>query len=239
MSELDLNRIPQHVAIIMDGNGRWATNRGKERVYGHLNGVESVRAAVTTAVKLGIKHLTLYAFSTENWSRPEEEVNALMDLLVSTIVNEAEELFEQGVALNTIGDLSALPDKCQTSLKEARDASPSDCKLELTLALNYSSKWEITSAVKSIIDDGFKSDEVEPETISKYLATAGKPDPELMIRTSGENRVSNFMLWQLAYSEFHFSDVLWPDFREEHFIEALLNYQNRDRRFGGVSKSEN
>jgi len=239
MRKLDLNRIPQHVAIIMDGNGRWATNRGKDRVYGHLNGVASLRDTVKTAVKLGIKHLTLYAFSTENWSRPKEEVNALMDLLVTTIVNETKELFEHGVALNTIGDLSALPEKCQTSLEEARESSPSACKLELTLALNYSSKWEITSAVKSIIDDGLTSDEVEPDTISKYLATAGKPDPELMIRTSGENRISNFMLWQLAYSEFHFSNVLWPDFREEHFIEALLDYQNRDRRFGGVSKSEN
>ena len=239
MSELDLNRIPLHVAIIMDGNGRWAKNRGKERVYGHLNGVESLRATVKTALKLGIKHLTFYAFSTENWSRPKEEVNALMDLLVTTIVNETKELFEHGVALNTIGDLSALPDKCQTLLKEAREASPLDYTLELTLALNYSSKWEITSAVKSIIDDGLNSDEIEPATISKYLATAGKPDPELMIRTSGENRISNFMLWQLAYSEFHFSDVLWPDFREVHFIEALLDYQDRDRRFGGVTKSEN
>ena len=239
MSELDLNRIPLHVAIIMDGNGRWAKNRGKERIFGHLNGVESLRATVKTALKLGIKHLTFYAFSTENWSRPKEEVNALMDLLVTTIVNETEELFEQGVALNTIGDLSALPEKCQILLKEAREALPLDFTLELTLALNYSSKWEITSAVKSMIDDGLMSDEVEPETISKYLSTADKPDPELMIRTSGENRISNFMLWQLAYAEFYFSDVLWPDFREEHFIEALLNYQNRDRRFGGVSKSEN
>ena len=209
-------------------------NRGKERVYGHLNGVESIRATVTTAVKLGIKHLTFYAFSTENWSRPKEEVNALMDLLVTTIVNETEELFEQGVALNTIGDLSALPQKCQTLLKEAREASPLDCKLELTLALNYSSKWEITCALKSIIDDGLKSNEVEPETISKYLATAGKPDPELI---HALNRISNFMLWQLAYSEFHFSNVLWPDFREKHFIEAV-RLSKRDRRFGGVSKSE-
>ncbi len=239
MSDLDLNRIPQHVAIIMDGNGRWATHRGKDRLYGHLNGVESIRDVVKTAVKLGVKYLTLYAFSTENWSRPKAEVNALMDLLVTTIVNETEELFQYGVALTTIGDLSALPEKCQTSLKKAREESPSECKLELTLAINYSSKWEITSAVKSIIDEGLKSDEVEPETISKYLSTASKPDPELMIRTSGENRISNFMLWQLAYSEFHFSNVLWPDFREEHFIEALLDYQNRDRRFGGVSNSEN
>ena len=239
MSEMDLNRIPQHVAIIMDGNGRWATNRGKERVYGHLNGVESVRAAVKTAVKLGIKHLTLYAFSTANWSRPEEEVNALMDLLVSTIVNEAEELFEQGVALNTIGDLSALPQKCQTLLKEAREASPLDCKLELTLALNYSSKWEITSAVKALMGSGISSEEVDADSITENLATAGMPDPELMIRTSGEHRISNFMLWQLAYAEFHFSSVLWPDFREEHFITAIADYQNRDRRFGGVSQQKN
>ena len=239
MTNLDLNNIPKHVAIIMDGNGRWATNQGKDRVFGHMNGVESVRATVKSAVKFGIEHLTLYAFSTENWNRPAKEVNALMDLLVTTLVNESKELFEEGVKLNTIGDLSALPEACQASLEDAKSQTPSPCKLTLTLALNYSSKWEITSAIKSMMDEGIKSDEIDESTVSKYLGTAGMPDPELMIRTSGENRISNFMLWQLAYAEFHFSTVLWPDFREEHFLEALLDYQNRDRRFGGVSQSGN
>ena len=239
MSELDRNNIPNHVAIIMDGNGRWASNRGKDRVFGHMNGVDSVRAAVKTAVKVGVKNLTLYAFSTENWIRPQEEVNALMDLLVTTLVNESEELLEQGVKLSTIGDLSALPEKCQTSLNKSVLSNPQECKLNLTLALNYSSKWEITSAVKAIIEAGMQASDVTEEAISNHLATAGTPDPELMIRTSGENRISNFMLWQLAYAEFHFSSVLWPDFREEHFIEALIDYQNRDRRFGGVSKQGN
>lgn len=239
MSELDTNNIPNHVAIIMDGNGRWATNRGKDRVFGHMNGVDSVRAAVKTAVKVGVKNLTLYAFSTENWIRPQEEVNALMDLLVTTLVNESDELLEQGVKLSTIGDLSALPKKCQTSLNKAVLSHPQECKLNLTLALNYSSKWEITSAVKAIIEAGIQAYDVTEEAISNHLATAGTPDPELMIRTSGENRISNFMLWQLAYAEFHFSSVLWPDFREEHFIEALIDYQNRDRRYGGVSQQGN
>ena len=239
MTNLDLNNIPKHVAIIMDGNGRWATNQGKDRVFGHMNGVESVRATVKSAVKFGIEHLTLYAFSTENWNRPAKEVNALMDLLVTTLVNESKELFEEGVKLNTIGDLSALPEACQASLEDAKSQTPSPCKLTWTLALNYSSKWEITSAIKSMMDEGIKSDEIDESTVSKYLGTAGMPDPELMIRTSGENRISNFMLWQLAYAEFHFSTVLWPDFREEHFLEALSDYQNRDRRFGGVSQSGN
>lgn len=236
MNELDSHRIPQHVAIIMDGNGRWATNQGKDRVFGHLNGVDSVRSAVETAIKTGVKYLTLYAFSTENWSRPKGEVNALMDLLVTTIVNESEELFKQGVRLRTIGDVSAMPENCQHSLADAKAKSPSPCNLELILALNYSSKWEITSAVKAMMNDGLKADDVEVGTFDKYLSTAGFPDPELMIRTSGEHRISNFMLWQLAYAEFHFSAVLWPDFREEHFIAAIIDYQNRDRRFGGVSQ---
>ena len=236
MSNIDQNNIPKHVAIIMDGNGRWAANRGKERVFGHMHGVDSVRAAVETAVKVGIEYLTLYAFSIENWNRPKEEVNALMDLLVTTLIHESEELLEQGVKLNTIGDLSALPKQCQTSLEKAVAQDPKQCKLILTLALNYSSKWEITSAVKNIMDMGLNSSDVDENTISAHLATSGMPDPELMIRTSGENRISNFMLWQLAYSEFHFSSVLWPDFREEHFIEALIDYQTRDRRFGGVSQ---
>ncbi|MAO46239.1 MAG: isoprenyl transferase [Crocinitomicaceae bacterium] len=239
MNGLDLDRIPQHVAIIMDGNGRWANNKGQDRVFGHLNGVESVREAVRTAGKLGIKYLTLYAFSTENWSRPMEEVNALMDLLLRTLVSESKDLFDNGVKLQTIGDLSGLPQNCVDSLNEAISNSPDNHKLVLTLALNYSSKWEITSAVKALMGSGISSEEVDADSIAKNLATAGMPDPELMIRTSGEHRISNFMLWQLAYAEFHFSSVLWPDFREEHFIAAIADYQNRDRRFGGVSQQKN
>ncbi|MBI48730.1 MAG: hypothetical protein CL850_00345 [Crocinitomicaceae bacterium] len=238
MIDLNLNKIPSHVAIIMDGNGRWAKNQGKDRVFGHMNGVESVRSAVKTAVKVGIEYLTLYAFSTENWSRPRGEINALMDLLVSTLVNESDELLEQGVKLNTIGDLNALPENCQQSLNNAKSKKPDICKLTFTLALNYSSKWEITSAVKAIVEKGISFENIDEQTISDHLATADLPDPELMIRTSGENRISNFMLWQLAYAEFHFSNVLWPDFREEHFIAAIIDYQNRDRRFGGVSQKE-
>ncbi len=238
MIDLNLNKIPSHVAIIMDGNGRWAKNQGKDRVFGHMNGVESVRSAVKTAVKVGVEYLTLYAFSTENWSRPRGEINALMDLLVSTLVNESDELLEQGVKLNTIGDLNALPENCQQSLNNAKSKKPDICKLTFTLALNYSSKWEITSAVKAIVEKGISFENIDEQTISDHLATADLPDPELMIRTSGENRISNFMLWQLAYAEFHFSNVLWPDFREEHFIAAIIDYQNRDRRFGGVSQKE-
>ena len=238
MIDLNLNKITSHVAIIMDGNGRWAKNQGKDRVFGHMNGVESVRSAVKTAVKVGIEYLTLYAFSTENWSRPRGEINALMDLLVSTLVNESDELLEQGVKLNTIGDLNALPENCQQSLNNAKSKKPDICKLTFTLALNYSSKWEITSAVKAIVEKGISFENIDEQTISDHLATADLPDPELMIRTSGENRISNFMLWQLAYAEFHFSNVLWPDFREEHFIAAIIDYQNRDRRFGGVSQKE-
>jgi undecaprenyl diphosphate synthase len=235
MSELDRNRIPKHVAIIMDGNGRWAQQRNESRVFGHMNGVDSVRATVEAAVKYGIRYLTLYAFSTENWSRPDDEVNALMDLLVQTILNESKDLFKQGVELRTIGDITGLPEHCQKSLKEARINSPDDTKLTLTLALNYSSKWEITDAIKSIVNDGKTSEEITPELIDTYLDSAFMPNPELMIRTSGESRLSNFMLWQLSYAEFYFTPVLWPDFREEHFVEAIVEYQKRYRRFGGIS----
>ena len=235
MSEPDKNRIPQHVAIIMDGNGRWAKQRNESRVFGHMNGVKAVRSTVEAAVKNGIRYLTLYAFSTENWSRPDDEVNALMDLLVQTILNERNDLFKQGVELRTIGDISGLPENCKKSLSEVKFNSPQDIKLTLTLALNYSSKWEITEALKSIVNTGKTSEEITPELIDTHLDSSFLPHPELMIRTSGESRLSNFMLWQLAYAEFHFTPVLWPDFREEHFVEAIKEYQQRDRRFGGIS----
>lgn len=228
------HEMPKHIAIIMDGNGRWAKNRGKNRIYGHLNGVESVRAVVEAALQTGVRYLTLYAFSTENWNRPKEEVAALMDLLVTTLVKETEDLKGKGVCLSTIGDLEALPKDCQVQLKSTADLNPEPHRLDLILALNYSSKWELTEAVKDIIRDGVSEDEVNSEMFESYLKTAGIPDPELMIRTSGEHRISNFMLWQLAYTEFHFTPVLWPDFRREHFLAAIYDFQNRERRFGGV-----
>ncbi len=228
------HEMPKHIAIIMDGNGRWAKNRGKNRIFGHLNGVESVRAVVEAALQTGVRYLTLYAFSTENWNRPKEEVAALMDLLVTTLVKETEDLKGKGVCLSTIGDLEALPKDCQVQLKSTAELNPEPHRLDLILALNYSSKWELTEAVKDIIRDGVSEDEVNSEMFESYLKTAGIPDPELMIRTSGEHRISNFMLWQLAYTEFHFTPVLWPDFRREHFLAAIYDFQNRERRFGGV-----
>ncbi len=231
---IDPTRVPAHVAIIMDGNGRWANERGEERVFGHLHGVDSVRATVEAALKSGVRYLTLYAFSTENWTRPKEEVEALMDLLVRTLVGELDDLQEKGVRLRAIGDLSSLPAVAQEQLKEAEERTADECGLDLVLALSYSAKWEIVQAVRRMVQDGIAADAIETETIDRYLTTAELPDPELMIRTSGERRISNFMLWQLAYAEFHFTPVMWPDFREAHFLEAIRDYQNRERRFGGV-----
>jgi len=231
---LDPNKIPKHIAIIMDGNGRWAQNRGEDRVFGHLNGVESVRAVVEAALQVGVRYLTLYAFSTENWSRPKEEVAALMDLLVTTLNQETDDLNGKGVRLRTIGDLSALPNNCQQQLETTEKTETKNVSLDLILALNYSAKWEITQAVKGIIRDGLSEEEVDIDKFEAYLQTKGLPDPELMIRTSGERRISNFMLWQLAYAEFHFTSVLWPDFRREHFLAAIHDFQNRERRFGGI-----
>ena len=231
---LDSERIPQHVAIIMDGNGRWAKERGESRVFGHVNGIDSVRSSVEAALELGIKHLTLYAFSTENWNRPKEEVNALMDLLVETLVKEVSELADKGVKLRTIGHTAALPDSCQVQLQKAAERTSHQDQLELILALSYSSRWEMVEAVKSMMNSGVKDHEVTADLISEHLTTQGVPDPELMIRTSGEHRISNFLLWQMAYTEFHFSPVLWPDFGKEEFIGAIRDYQNRERRFGGL-----
>jgi|TARA_B110000211_G_scaffold26872_1_gene27390 undecaprenyl diphosphate synthase len=231
---LDPQSIPQHIAIIMDGNGRWAENRGENRIFGHLNGVESVRSAVETAVQSGVRYLTLYAFSTENWNRPKEEVEALMDLLVTTLVQEMDDLNKKGVRLNTIGDLSALPEKCKNQLKSACSKEVTEVRLDLILALNYSAKWEIIQAVKEVVRHKLKIEDINADTFESFLQTKGIPDPELMIRTSGEHRISNFMLWQLAYAEFHFTSVLWPDFRSEHFLTAIQDFQNRERRFGGL-----
>ena len=231
---LDPNRIPSHVAIIMDGNGRWAEERGESRVFGHMHGVDAVRSSVEAAMELGVRHLTLYAFSTENWSRPKEEVEALMNLLVDTLVKEMKELGNKGVRLRTIGDVGALPKNCQAQLDEAEASTEINESLDLILALSYSSKWEMVQAIKKIIDSGVSSADISAETVSEYLSTRGIPDPELMIRTSGEHRISNFLLWQLAYAEFHFTSTLWPDFGKENFFNAIRDFQNRERRFGGL-----
>ena len=231
---LNASRIPRHVAIIMDGNGRWAEERGESRVFGHMHGVEAVRLSVEAAMELGVRHLTLYAFSTENWSRPKEEVEALMNLLVDTLVKEVRELGNKGVRLRTIGDIAALPENCQTQLKEAESATKQNEGLDLILALSYSSKWEMEEAIKQLIDSGISPEEVTAECVSDHLSTKGIPDPELMIRTSGEHRISNFLLWQLAYAEFHFTPTLWPDFKKESFFDAVRDFQNRERRFGGL-----
>lgn len=227
--------VPQHVAIIMDGNGRWAKQQGKDRVFGHFQGVESVRSAVKAAIKSKVKFLTLYAFSTENWNRPKEEVDALMELLVNTILKEVPSLNAQGIRLRFIGDRASLPASCVAAMVEAENLTHQNNTLQLILALSYSARWEITQAVKKMLDDNVKSDEVSDELFSNYLDTKDIPDPELLIRTSGELRISNFLLWQIAYAELFFTQAFWPDFNEELFFEAILSYQSRERRFGKTS----
>ena len=237
---LNLENIPRHVAIIMDGNGRWAQQHGRDRISGHHEGVNSVREIVEACGEIGVKYLTLYAFSTENWNRPRKEVDALMELLVATISLETPNLFKQGVRLAAIGDLESLPAHCRKELQESIDKTSVNDRVTLILALSYSSKWELSEAVKSIsqkVKEGkIKQSEINAELISAHLSTVAFPDPELMIRTSGEHRISNFMLWQLAYAEFYFTEVLWPDFRKEEFYKAILDYQNRERRFGLTSE---
>lgn len=238
--DISSSRIPQHVAIIMDGNGRWAKQRGEQRVKGHQNGVQPVRDVVEVAAKIGVKYLTLYAFSIENWKRPEEEVNALMILLADAVENEISSLHKNKVRLNVIGDMLSLPVEVQKKLQKARQLTEANAGLTLTLALSYSARWEIVEAVKKCISD-VKSDKVDLKDITEnsfkqYLATAEMPDPELLIRTSGEQRISNFLLWQLAYTELYFTDVLWPDFGEKDFIDAIVAYQQRERRFGKISE---
>jgi undecaprenyl diphosphate synthase len=224
----------------MDGNGRWAKQQGENRIYGHYEGVNSVRDVVEGAGEVGVKYITLYAFSTENWNRPKEEVDALMELLVSTISAETPQLNKKNVRLQAIGNLNSLPPACLQELNESIDLTAGNIGLTLVLALSYSAKWELVNAVKQIAAD-VKSQNISPESITqedieKYLCTKNIPDPELMIRTSGEHRISNFLLWQLAYAEFYFTEKLWPDFRKEDLFEAILNYQNRERRFGKTSE---
>jgi len=237
---IDKNNVPAHVAIIMDGNGRWAKQQGEDRIFGHHEGVNSVREIVEACGEIGVKFLTLYAFSTENWNRPKEEVDALMELLVSTISLETPNLNKKGVKLQVIGDIESLPKSCQNELQESIDITANNNTVTLILALSYSSKWEITNAVKEIakqVEEGkIKSSEITSKQIEKHLNTHLWPDPELMIRTSGEHRISNFLLWQLAYAEFYFTDTLWPDFRKQDFFKAILAFQNRERRFGQTSE---
>lgn len=237
---LDKNNIPKHVAIIMDGNGRWAKQKGEMRIFGHTNGVESVRESLTAAAKIGVKYLTLYAFSTENWNRPKEEVAALMDLLVKAIYDEVEELNEKGVRLETIGNTSILPVSCREALSKAKERTKDNNRITLILALSYSSRWEIAQAVKTMAEESISGkldvETINEDLISSYLSTSNFPDPELLIRTSGENRVSNFLMWQLAYTELYFTETLWPDFKKEHFFKAIKDYQDRERRFGKTSE---
>lgn len=238
--KLNLDKLPQHIAVIMDGNGRWAKEKGKLRVFGHKNGVFAVRDTVEGAAELGVKYLTLYAFSTENWNRPKLEVTALMELLVSTINKETKTLLENNVRLNAIGDLKTLPKRCYNELQEAIAKTANNTGLTLSLALSYSSRWEILNATKNIAKDvaanKIKEEEITEQVFESYLSTHNLPDPELMIRTSGEHRISNYLLWQLAYAELYFTPKLWPDFRREDLYEAIFNYQNRERRFGLTSE---
>lgn len=239
-ARIDAARVPRHIAIIMDGNGRWAERQGEHRVMGHVNGVRSVREALTGATDIGVKFLTLYAFSTENWSRPQAEIDALMDLLVKTVVGEVDELNANGVRLHAIGELTSLPKSCKDTLEQAILATAKNDRITITLALSYSARWELVRMARQLAQKA-KNGELDPasitdETIAAHLATVGMPDPELLIRTSGEQRISNFLLWQIAYAELWFTPVLWPDFRKEHLYRAVLDYQNRERRFGLISE---
>lgn len=236
LQNIDMQNLPKHIAIIMDGNGRWAQEQGEDRLFGHLHGVESVRNIVEGAAELGLKYLTLYAFSTENWNRPEEEVSGLMELLIDTIRKEVPTLNKNNIKLQVIGDVTMLPPNARKELQEALNETEVNTGLTLIMALSYSSRWEIINAVKNIAID-VKAGKLDPEAVSqesfeKYLTTANFPDPELMIRTSGEYRISNFLLYQLAYSELYFTNTLWPDFRKENLYEAIVDYQQRERRFG-------
>lgn len=240
IEEIDRNRLPRHVAIIMDGNGRWAKAKGKDRSFGHQEGVVSVRKVMDAVVRLGLKYLTLYTFSTENWNRPDEEVQALMGLLVSAIHRETPEMMDKNIRLVAIGDLSRLRKDAHDTLMECIHTTAGNTGTTLVLALSYSSRWEITAAVRQIaqevLDKKIIPDAITEAVVSAHLTTKDIPDPDLLIRTGGEKRVSNFLLWQLSYAEFFFTDVFWPDFREENFYEAILYYQRRERRFGKTSE---
>jgi undecaprenyl diphosphate synthase len=237
---IDRNNIPQHIAIIMDGNGRWAKKRGAKRIFGHQNAILAVRETVESTAELGVKYLTLYAFSTENWNRPELEVMALMKLLVSTIRNETPTLIKNNIRLSSIGEVSDLPSDCQKELQEAIEITQKNTGMNLILALSYSGRWEIMRAVNQIIEE-VRNGKISEKNLTEnqfnnYLSTKGVPDPELLIRTSGELRISNFLIWQIAYTELFFTERLWPDFRKEDIFEAILAFQKRERRFGKTSE---
>jgi undecaprenyl diphosphate synthase len=240
---IDFNNLPRHIAVIMDGNGRWAKKKGAMRIFGHRNAVQAVKDVTECCGELGVKFLTLYAFSTENWNRPKEEVDGLMELLVNTLKQEIGTLMENQVKLITIGDTSHLPTECQNNLSWAIDQTKNNGGLTLILALSYSGRWEIVEAVKGLVAEA-NAGKITPKDINEkvfenYLKTSGIPDPELLIRTSGELRISNFLLWQIAYTELFITPTLWPDFRKEHLYEAIWSYQQRERRFGKTSEQLN
>ncbi len=240
INQIDREKLPRHIAIIMDGNGRWAQEQGEDRLFGHYHGVESVRDIVEGCAEIGIQFLTLYAFSTENWDRPEYEVVGLMELLVSTIRKEVETLHKNNIRLHVIGDMSMLPAYAQQELSEALEITAGNSGLNLVMALSYSGRWELLNAVKSIANEvknnRLQLEAIDQDILQKYLCTSDFPDPELMIRTSGEYRISNFLLYQLAYAELYFTDVRWPEFRKNNLFEAIMDYQGRERRFGKTSK---
>ena len=235
MTELDMNRIPTHIAITMDGNGRWATERGKDRSFGHQAGVETVRRITSECTRLGVKYLTLYTFSTENWNRPEAEVSALMGLVLA---NLEDEIFQKNnVRFRVIGDVKRLPVEVQQKVRETEEHTKGNTAMTMVVALSYSSRWEITQAVKNIIEEqknsaDFSVDDITEKMLSEHMQTSFMPDPDLLIRTGGELRISNYLLWQIAYSELYFCDTYWPDFKEEDLHKAIADYQNRQRRFG-------
>ena len=237
---IDPTRLPSHIAIIMDGNGRWAKRQGEHRVVGHSHGVKAVKEAVVAASEIGVKYLTLYAFSTENWGRPKDEVDALMDLLVRTLASEMDSLHENGVRLNAIGDLESLPKACLETLEQAIAQTAANDRITLTLALSYSARWEITRMVRKIATEvqmgRLAIDAIDEQMVDRHLATCTIPDPELLIRTSGEMRVSNFLLWQIAYAELYFTPKLWPEFGKAELLEAVIDFQGRERRFGMISE---
>lgn len=238
--KIDMNKVPQHVAIIMDGNGRWAKEKGLERTEGHMKGIDSVREIIEAASKIGVKYITIYAFSTENWARPKKEVETLMDLMVQAIIHETDNLLSNDVKLEFIGDIYRLPIKTREALLRCVERTANGKRITLVLALSYSSRWELTEAAKLIATDvknGVLDEKnITETTMSSYLATKKFPDPDLLVRTGGEVRISNFLLWQVAYSELYFTDVFWPDFGQENFYEAILNFQKKERRFGKTSE---
>ncbi len=238
--KINTNKLPVHVAVIMDGNGRWARRRGQERIFGHHQGVKAVRKVIEAAAELGINYLTLYAFSTENWNRPDEEVSALMDIMVESLNNETETMLKNNISITVIGDLGRLSEKVRTRLRDTIRVTEGCTRLKLIVALSYSSRWEISEACRKIarsVKAGLlNADNITEDTVTENLETSGIPDPELMIRTSGEKRISNFLLWQLAYTELYFTEKLWPDFGKEDFYKAVADFQKRERRYGKTSE---